>query len=599
MIHCRAGLMRFLWLIAAVISASAAVPDGVDLFARRCAVCHQEKTEGSPPSRSGLAAFSAEQVEDALLRGKMMLPAQGLTEDQVRAIALFVTDKKLAGTPIAELVGRCSGDPETFAAAAGDWNGWGVDLTNSRYQPDSGIAPEDVPRLKLKWAFGFVNDTRAPSQPVIVGGRVFVGSMAGAVYSLDSSSGCIYWTYHATGSVRAAISVARSAKSGRWIAYFGDAHAVAHAVDAQTGKVLWTAKVDDHPAARITGSPAYYNGRLYVPVASSEETMEAASTAYECCTFRGSLVALDGDSGSVLWKTYTIGVPAKTYKTNSAGTALMGPAGAGIWSAPTIDEKRGRIYAATGNSYTGIDVATSDSVLAFDLDTGKIVWSNQVTPGDNWVPSCMRGTDCPENAGQDFDFGSSPVLRSLGGGKQIVVAAQKSGMVYGLDPDQRGKILWKTRVGVGGALVGGIAWGPAFDDRNAYVAVGDINPREKGTPGLYALRLDTGEKIWSAPAPERAGNPAQSAAVSAMPSIAFSGSFGGHLRAYSTKTGEIVWDFDAVRLFSSMNLVPAKGGSFNGGGPAIANGLVVTTSGYGFAGGLPGNVLMAFSVDGK
>jgi polyvinyl alcohol dehydrogenase (cytochrome) len=298
-------------------------------------------------------------------------------------------------------------------------------------------------------------------------------------------------------------------------------------------------------------------------------------------------------------ETYTIPDPATPYKTSSDGTQLYGPAGAGIWSAPTIDEKRKRIYVGTGNSYTGLDASASDSILAFDLDSGRIIWSNQLTRGDNWVPSCMRGVDCPDNPGEDFDFGSSPALLSIGGGNQILVAAQKSGLVYGLDPDVRGKVLWKTRVGVGGALVGGVAWGPAFDGRNAYVAVGDINQRQKGTPGLYALRIDTGEKIWSAPAPDHAGNMAQSAAVTAIPGVAFSGSWGGHLRAYSTKTGEIVWDFDAVRLFSPVNLVSARGGSFNGGGPAIANGMLVVASGYGFAGGLPGNALLAFSVDGK
>jgi polyvinyl alcohol dehydrogenase (cytochrome) len=179
-----------------------------------------------------------------------------------------------------------------------------------------------------------------------------------------------------------------------------------------------------------------------------------------------------------------------------------------------------------------------------------------------------------------------------------LIATQKSGMVYGLDVDQRGKILWQTRIGSGGAQ-GGIQWGAAADDHAIYAAVSDLNQREKGTPGMYALKIDTGEKLWSTPAPDGAGNKAQLTAVSAMPGLAFSGSWGGHLRAYSTKTGEIVWDFDAMRDFDTVNHVPAQGGTFNGGGAAIARGMVITTCGYGFVGGKPGNVLLAFSVDGK
>ena len=490
--------------------------------------------------------------------------------------------------------GHCSGNPKPFAPGAGDWNGWGAESGNSRYQPRPGLAAEDVPRLKLKWAFGLPGDVRTPAQAVIVGGRVFVGSYgAGTVYSLDASTGCVYWVYEAGAAVRSAIDIVRL--GNKWIAYFGDFHAVEHAVDAQTGESVWKTKLDDHPLARLTGSPTFYKGRLYVPIASGEE-LASATPKYECCKFRGSLVSLDAGTGRVIWKTYTIPDPAKPYKTTPDGVALYGPAGAGIWSSPSIDEKRKRIYAATGNSYTGIDLPTSDSVLAFDLDTGSLLWKNQMTPRDNWVPGCPKAATCPDDPGQDFDFGSSPVLRPLPGGKQILVASQKSGVVYGLDPDQRGKVLWQTRVGEGGGLLGGVAWGPAFEGTHAYVAVGDTAP--DGTPGLYALRVDTGAKLWSAPAPAGARRP-QPAAVSVMPGVAFSGSFGGHLRAYSTKTGEIVWDFDAVKDYDTVNRVPAKGGSFDGGGPAIAHGMVVTTCGYGFAGGVPGNVLLAFSVDGK
>ena len=589
--------MRTILLFALASAALGAAPDGAAVFQSHCAACHQTAAPGSRvPTRAELANLTPEQVMTSLLRGKMTIQGGALSTSEVRAVSLYVTGKSFSDVAIDPAAGRCAGNPKPFSPGAGDWNGWGVNTSNARYQANPGLQAADVPRLTLKWAFGFPDDTQAAAQPVIVGGRVFVGSNGGTVFSLDASTGCAYWSYDAGGIVRSAISIVRSPKSSRWIAYFGDYHAWAHAVDAVTGQEIWKVQVDDHPAARIVGSPTYYKGRLYVPVASSEE-LNGGSPQYECCTFRGSLSALDAETGKTIWKSYSISDPPKTYKTNSAGTKLYGPAGAGVWNSPTIDVKRKRVYVGTGNSYTGVSVPTSDSILAFDLETGSMLWAAQVTPGDNWMVGCPRNPNCPENPGEDTDFGSASVLRTVGG-KQILVATQKTGMVYGLDPDQRGKILWKTRLGVGGAQ-GGILWGGALDDRTIYAAVSDQNRGPQASPGLYAVSVATGEKLWSTPAPDGAGIKAQLSAVSAMPGIAFSGSWGGHLRAYSTKTGEIVWDFDAMRNFETVNHVAARGGSFDGGGPAIANGMVITTCGYGFVGGKPGNVLLAFSLDGK
>ncbi len=589
--------LMFFVVVLAGTAASGATPDGAAVFESHCAACHQPETGSRTPTRAELGNLTPEQVMTALLRGKMTMQGAVLATSEMRAVALYVTGKNFSAVAVDPSAGRCAGNPKTFAPGAGGWNGWGVNVSNARYQANPGLKSDDVPRLKLKWAFGFPDDTQPAAQPVIVSGRVFVGSNGGTVYSLDASTGCVYWAYDAGGIVRTAISIVRSPKSSRWIAYFGDYHAWAHAVDAETGRPIWKVNVDDHPAARIVGSPTYYKGRLYVPVASSEE-LDGGNPQYECCTFRGSLTALDVETGRAIWKSYSVPDPPKQYKTNSVGTKLYGPAGAGIWNSPTIDEKRQRVYVGTGNSYTGVSIPTSDSILAFDLETGSLLWSTQATPGDNWMVGCPKGANCPENPGDDTDFGSASVLRSLRGGKQVLVATQKSGMVYGLDPDQRGKILWQTRLGVGGAQ-GGIQWGGALDDRTIYAAVSDSGKGDKGTPGMYAVQVDTGEKLWSTPAPAGAGNKAQLSAVSAMPGIAFSGSWGGHFRAYSTKNGEIVWDFDAMRDFETVNHVPAQGGSFNGGGSAIANGMVITTCGYGFIGGKAGNVLLAFSVDGK
>jgi polyvinyl alcohol dehydrogenase (cytochrome) len=226
-----------------------------------------------------------------------------------------------------------------------------------------------------------------------------------------------------------------------------------------------------------------------------------------------------------------------------------------------------------------------------------------VTPGDAFVIGCRpddSNANCPRTLGPDYDFGSSPILRTLPGGKRILVIGQKSGQVYGLDPDDKGKKIWEFRAGKGSAL-GGIEWGSAADDQHAYVPVSDVlaPPTEAG--GLFALKLATGEKVWNTPAPKlectggRGCTGAQSAPVSVIPGVVFSGSVDGHLRAYSTNDGAILWDFNTAREYETVNKVPAKGGSIDGAGPVIADGLVLTNSGYALWRGLPGNVLLAFS----
>ena len=264
----------------------------------------------------------------------------------------------------------------------------------------------------LKWAFGFPDATAAWGSPTVAGGRVYVGSHNGTVYSLNAKTGCIYWTYSAEGGVRTA-PVLGPKPSGRGTAvYFGDTSANEYSLDAFTGERIWTRKVDDHPLARITGSPVLYSGRLYVPTASYEES-QGADPAYGCCTFRGSITAIDAKTGAIVWKTYTIADTPKSRGKSSTGTTLYGPSGAAIWSAPTIDAKRGLVYASTGNTYSGDDQPMSDAVVACDIKTGKIAWWSQAAAPDVFLSGCRPGVknpNCPEENGPDYDFGTSPVL---------------------------------------------------------------------------------------------------------------------------------------------------------------------------------------------
>jgi polyvinyl alcohol dehydrogenase (cytochrome) len=584
--------------------AAALAQDGGAVYQKRCAQCH-DKGLGRAPQLLMLSQFTPEQVLAALTTGKMAEQGKALTPAESRSVAMLVTGGKSFGSEVAPMQGACAGPAPAFDKpfASPYWNGWGVDAANRRMQPAAmaGLRADQVPQLKLKWAFGFPLVGKANAQPTVVGGHIFAGSDTGKVYSLDAATGCIYWTFEADRAVRTAITIAPVGE--KWVAYFGDQHAQAYAVDAATGTLLWKVRVEEHPAAMITGAPALYDGRLYVPTSSYEEVTGAAPK-YECCKFRGAVTALDAATGKQIWKSYTIAEAPHPVRKNKQGTQLWGPSGAAVWSSPTIDPKRRAVYVTTGDAYSDPPARTSDSFLAFDMDTGKLLWSRQLTEGDAYVVGCPSGDNCPEAKGPDFDFGCSPNLVDLPNGKRALVAGQKSGMVHALDPDQQGEVLWSVRVGRGGPL-GGVQWGNASDGQNVYVAVSDHyatkNLKEAG--GMFALKLATGERVWSTPPPgcgDKPGcSPAQSAAVTLIPGVAFSGSLDGHLRAYATADGSIIWDVDTAVEYQSVNGVKAKGGSLDGPGPVVAGGILYVNSGYGMFGEMPGNVLLAFSVDGK
>ncbi len=342
-----------------------------------------------------------------------------------------------------------------------------------------------------------------------------------------------------------------------------------------------------------------------MPVSSIEEA-SSRSPRYECCTFRGSVAALDAATGQVVWKTYTIPEEPTQIGQNAAGTATFGPAGAAVWSSPTIDPATGSVYIATGDAYTQPAAATSDAVMALDMATGRVKWTHQVTEGDAFTMACgTRATDnCPDPAGPDFDFGQPPILVPLADGRRMLVLGQKSGEAHGLDPES-GELLWTTRVGKGGAL-GGSEWGSASDGENLYVAISDLafgqgGPNSSVGGGLHAIRVRDGSVAWSAEPPvcgDRPGcSPAQSAPVTAVPGAVFSGGLDGVLRAYSTADGSVLWSFDTVRDFETVNGVAAHGGAIDVGGPAVAHGMVLTTSGNPAWGGQGGNVLLAFGLE--
>ena len=505
-------------------------------------------------------------------------------------------------------ISKCAHNQDGFPQRLDEprWNGWGVDISNDRFQTAAmaRLTPEQVPRLQLKWAFGFPGASSANAQPTIVGGVLFVGGGDRKVYALDAKSGCIQWMFATEAVVRTAISVGRIADTDQFAVFFGDVRGSAYAVNAMTGVLIWKTKVEDHPAARIVGAPTLYSGVLYVPVSSFEEAT-GSQPSYQCCTFRGSVVALDSATGSQIWKAYTIPEAPSPTKRNAIGTQLYGPAGAAVWSAPTIDVQRQVVYVATGNSYSDPPAETSDAIVAFDLATGRMLWHRQATANDSVVAACygVDQTNCPENHGPDSDFGQSPILVSLRNGQRVLVVGQKSGVVYALDPDQEGKVLWQTRIGKGGPL-GGIMWGSAADEEQLYVANSDLHgimsPDPAAGGGLFGLDLATGKismQVPPVPCGDRSQcSPALSAAVTAIPGVIFSGGVSGYLRAYATADAKLLWEVDTARDYVTVNGVSANGGAIDGPGPVIVDGMLYVTSGYAQWGGLPGNVLLAFEV---
>ncbi len=600
--------------VAMLSSTSASAADarlsGEQIYAQRCAACHDQVGTRTPP-RDALTRLSPQRILRTLDFGLMMSVAYPMRREERDAVAKYLGKGRDDAAPPASAMCK-AGRPLLAQSVAATWTSWSPAPENTRFQPAAaaGLTAAQLGKLQLKWAFGFPGDVIAFAAPTLVRGTLFVGSAGGIIQALDARTGCIHWSYQAAGPVRTPPTIAEDA--GRRLLLLSDQIGGVYALDASTGRQVWKVRVETHEATRLTGTIVVHDGLAYVPAASWEES-RAVDPAYPCCTFRGSITAVRVKDGSVAWKTWMVDAPKKT-GVSKAGTDQFGPSGVGVWSAPTVDVRRGVLYVGTGNDYTPPATSLSDAVVALDLRTGRVVWSQQLMAKDVFNAQCARGgaTDC----GPDHDFAAPIMLVRTPDGREILAAGQKSGVVYGLDPEARGKVLWQTRVGIGSSS-GGVQWGMASDGRNVYAAVADavrtagdqgslqignatFDPVKGG--GLTALDVRTGAKVWFAPstpcAPVREGcSPAQPGAVTVIPGAVFSGAMDGHIRAFSTADGKMLWDYNTQRSFDTVNGVMAQGGSLDGAGAVIAGGMVYVNSGYPRLGGAPGNVLLAFGLD--
>jgi polyvinyl alcohol dehydrogenase (cytochrome) len=571
---------------------------GEPIFRAKCAQCHEPAIDRAP-TREQLGVRSPEEVYDALTIGAMKQMATGMSDADLYGVVRFITGKSpVPNAPSPPDPNICATHPKLNANGP-MWNGWSPDAANLRYQPKPGLKAADIPKLKVKWAFSYVGTKN--TEPLIFGDRIFVGSMSGKVYSLDAKSGCVHWRYDYRGGGRASMTIGKNklAKSG-YALYLGDDRMFVRAFDAFDGKELWNTQVDTHKVGRITGSPTLYNDMLYVPLSASEES-QGNVAAYNCCTFIGTVAAVDVKTGKVAWKQSILDEKPHPTRKNSAGTQMYGPAGGAIWAAPTIDAKRGQLYVATGDSYTEINHPTSDAIVAMDVKTGKIRWVNQVLANDNFMSGTINGP--LGERGPDFDFGSSSSLVKVGG-KELLITGNKSSIVYAMDPDT-GKTVWETPKLGSGSASGGVLWGTATDGKLVYVPLND--PPGRGKPGLIALNAADGKEVWRFDSPQ--GKPCGvpsgrcstgfGAAPTAIPGVVFHGGNDGWLRAFSSADGKLIWEHDTTTPIDTVNGVSqAFGGSMSMGGPTIAGGMMFVHSGYQGSAGA-NNLLLAYTPDGK
>ncbi|MEM7015712.1 MAG: PQQ-binding-like beta-propeller repeat protein [Pseudomonadota bacterium] len=593
------------------------LPPGAALYQAKCASCHDQPFYKAP-SRSMISRLGAKGVLRAMNEGIMVSQSTGIDAAGREAIAEYLTGQKLSDLQEQPLPPKCdvahSFDPKLPPVS----RGWGVDERNSRFQPETsgGLTAANINQLEVKWTFAYPNAIQGRSQPVYGGGAIYVGSQDGTVWALDAKTGCMRWSFQAGAEVRTGIAITPWGASDdniEPIIFFGDMLASLYALDAKSGKLRWRIKVDEHPDATLTGTPTYFDGRLFVGV-SSLEVVSAINPKYECCTFQGAIMALNAETGETLWKSRTSDKTAEPVGKTSKDTTIMAPSGAPIWSAPTIDVKRNLLYVGTGESYSSPADGNSDAIIAYDLESGEKRWVSQQTKHDAWNAACYIGipgidnANCPEENGPDYDFGANPILLTLPNGKDIVVGGQKSGDVMGIDPDS-GETLWKTRIGRGG-VQGGVHFGIAAQDHVVYAPINDqlfagddvrYKSDRPAEPGIHAVDATNGERLWSVPSPDVCGDTqfcssGISHAITAIPGAVIAGFLDGRIRIYAREDGRLLWERNMLGEYESVSGTIAIGGAFSGGGILVAHGLMYVNAGYGFNFHIPGNALVALGL---
>ena len=584
---------------------------GRAIYEEVCATCHAMPELTKSPPIDTLRRMGPRAVSHALTNGKMMVQAAALTPQQIDEVVTY-----LAGT--AEIdnswiaANTCSAeniDVDTGTATIGSF---GFDLHNNRRltAEQAGLTTAQMGKLELAWVMAFPQTANMRAQPVIVGNTMYISVVdSGQLFALDigGAKPCVEWVYEHNVPLRTAIGY-HTLEDGRNVLVFADAAAHVLMMDAVTAEVIWTATVKVTSVSNVTAMPVLYQDRVIVPISSGELNMGAAPE-YQCCTSHGAVVALDAETGERLWVYHTM-EDAKPTTVSRVGTQQFGPSGAPIWTAAAIDEKRGYVYVGTGENTSAPATDTSDAILAINIADGTLAWKFQATPNDIFLTGCMNdpeGPNCPpaSSINKDWDFGAAIMLAQKSDGTELVLAGQKNGVVWALNPDN-GELVWNTKVGPGGAM-GGIHWGMAFDGEKVFAANNQsTGPTADGNaPGIHALDVETGNIVWSylnlpdcngtreADLPSCGRNYGMSAATMLVDGAVVQGTNDGFVRVFDSQRGEPIFTFDTAKSFTTVNGVPGKGGAIDNASIVAANGMLFVQSGYGLM-GVPGNILLAF-----
>ena len=576
-------------------------PKYAEIFNNNCVSCHS----GGVPRAPHLTTFQVMSADYILstLNGVMSAQAEGLTEIEKIGISEYITGGKVSSSLPEPNFCKSKNEPIVLVEE-NSYKEWGYDKENSRYTK-SNLNSQNAKKLKLKWVFAYPSASRARSQPSISGNTIFVGGQNLYLYALDRETGCVRWRTKVDGEIRSAPAIYFSEK-GNFL-FAGDYEGNVYKINPYNGEKIWVKSLRYHPRVILTGSLRVDKDVVYVPL-SSREWADGADPEYQCCSFRGGIMALSVSNGNELWTSYSIPLPPKgTGKFNNMGIEILAPSGVPVWNSPTFDIAKNLIYYGTGEAYSSPAAETSDSVIAINKLNGDIEWVYQAESGDAWNMGCFVEADanCPEQDGPDWDFGASVVLANIDG-KSVLFAGRKSGHVYGLDPDNEGKPLWVKRIGKGG-FAGGVHWGMATDNKSIFAAVADTNFINKfpgpATPGIYSLDGMSGKLNWKFTPIDRCPESTKpacdigiSAALTATNDLVIGGGFDGWLYVLNKNTGELIWEFNTAVDFSAFTSLPSHGGSIESDGPVVLDNNIFINSGYQYGGRLGGNVLLNFEI---
>ena len=578
------------------------------------------------PLLSSLQQLNADFLEGSLTTGKMA--AQGAAIDKVERDQLisWLTRGQVDHSGWEETL-ACTDADKAVVLNTPYVRGWGFDANNHRHQEATAISGENVGALEEAWTIAFPGVVTMRSQPVVVGNTLFLAvADSHRAYAFDRVTGCLRWSYDAGSAPRSAMGFGHL-DDDKPVVYFGDVTGQVHMLEARSGTPIWRKQLGVHEKTTLTAPPTLVGDRLYVGH-SSLETLASINADYPCCSISGAVSAHEAGTGKTLWMSRTL-PESRSRGTSSVGTPLFGPAGASVWTAPLIDRERGQLIVGTGPLAAPPDNGSGDAVIAFDLETGARRWTFQSTADDLWNGACRSGTDsarhpnCDFEHGKDFDFGAGIVLATTGEGRDLILAGQKSGQLFALDPGT-GAPVWQTRLSEGSAL-GGIHWGMAVQGDAVYVPVNDPDfPPLPGAPsnvnelvgspdprpGLYQIRLRDGRPGWSwqtkracepdaddfrSPWPACPRQIGFSAAVLSLPGAILSAGLDRTWRAHSVEDGRVLRQESTLRAYEqTLNGVDGHGGSIDNATMVAAEDMLYVQSGYGFFGGLPGNVLIAY-----